>query len=88
MADIEINLPVDKRTDIAYSQGYRDTVENPDFDDQLPEEPITNPKYIPNPISKQDWVRAQLIVFLKVRHREWKLGTLVDSIEDELNQLT
>ena len=41
--------------------GYKDTVNNPDFDAELPEDPQTNPSTIPNPETKKMFVKRWTI---------------------------
>jgi transaldolase len=41
--------------------GYRDQVENPDFDSTIEEDPTTNPSMIDNPITKAEFLRTKTI---------------------------
>jgi len=70
MATITINIPVDKEdwvlNGLALRYNYTDNVANPSFNNELPEDPITNPTTIPNPETKAQFVKARLIDHMKV----------------------
>lgn len=70
MATITINIPVDKEDWVldgfAIRFGYQDLVANPAYDDQLPEDPITNPQTIDNPESKEAFAKRMIIHMIKI----------------------
>jgi len=43
--------------------GYKATIDNPSFDDQLPVDPTTNPLTIPNPESKKAFLKRLTIIW-------------------------
>ena len=45
--------------------GYQATIDNPDFDPELPEDPSTNPKEITNPESAFQFANRKTRAFLK-----------------------
>ena len=69
MATITINIPVDKEDWVldgfAIRFDYQELVANPDYDDQLPEDPVTNPQTIDNPESKQEFAKRMIIWMIK-----------------------
>ena len=62
MAEITIQLPTNGgrlaviEEHLVYGEGYVDTVPNPNYKPELPEDPITNPVFIPNPVGKLDFL--------------------------------
>lgn len=45
--------------------GYQSKVPNPNFDTTKPETPDTNPSMIDNPVNKAQFVKQQLVAFIK-----------------------
>ena len=69
MATITINIPVDKEdwvlNGFAIRFAYPAQVANPDYDDQLPEDPITNPQTIDNPETLEAFAKRMIIWMIK-----------------------
>lgn len=69
MATITINIPVDKEDWVldgfAVRFGYPTQVPNPDYDDQIPVDPVTNPVMIDNPENKQAFAKRMIIHMIK-----------------------
>lgn len=74
--DLGIRVPADLWQEIqdayAWSVGYREMVPNPDFNPNLPEDPVDNPRTIDNPVSKQELVRLVLREGIKERIRKYR----------------
>ena len=68
MAQIIINIPTGDEIwvfdGIKKRYGYQDNIPNPAFDDQIPEDPTTNPSTIPNPQSVEDFTKEKTIDLL------------------------
>ena len=69
MATITINIPVDKEDWVldgfAIRFAYQETVDNPDFDNQLLVDSETNPLTIDNPESKPQFAKRMIIHMIK-----------------------
>ena len=69
MATITINIPTDKEDWVldgfAIRFGYPAMVDNPDYDDQLPVDPETNPLTIDNPETLQAFAKRMIIHMIK-----------------------
>lgn len=69
MAQLIIDIPAQDETwtfdGIKKRYGYQDNIPNPAYDDQIPEDPTTNPSTIVNPQSIEDFTKEQLIEILK-----------------------
>jgi hypothetical protein len=69
MATITINIPADKEDWVLDGFGirfnYETDVPNPDFNDELPEDPGTNPATIPNPENTQAFTKRMIIDAIK-----------------------
>ena len=69
MATITINIPVDKEQwvldGLALAYDYQENIENPLFDGEIPEDPIGNPRNIPNPESKAVFTRNKIVEYIK-----------------------
>jgi hypothetical protein len=69
MATITINIPVGKEAWVingfAIRFGYPLLVANPAYDDELPEDPETNPQTIDNPESKPAFAKRMVIHMIK-----------------------
>ena len=50
---------------LARKWGYQDEIDNQSFDPGLPEDPITNPLKVPNPESIVEFLKRQLIVYIR-----------------------
>jgi hypothetical protein len=64
MAQIIIDIAVEDENWVfsgMTNTGYEATIENPSYDDQIPEDPTTNPSTIPNPQSIEDFTKERLI---------------------------
>jgi hypothetical protein len=65
MAQLIIDIPAEDETwvfdGIKKRYGYQDNIPNPMFDDQIPEDPTTNPSTIPNPQSIEDFTKEMAI---------------------------
>lgn len=55
-------------------------ITNPDYDDQIPEDPITNPATIPNPVTKLDFLKSWVIE--QVRLEAIKGHTYLRNVEE------
>ena len=64
MAQIIINIAAEDEgwvfSGMTYT-GYEATIENPAYDDQIPEDPTTNPSTITNPVTIEDFTKERLI---------------------------
>jgi hypothetical protein len=69
MAKIVIEIPDDKLDWVlkgfAIRYNYEELIRNPDYKDQEPEDPETNPRKIKNPESPQAFVKRMLIHMIK-----------------------
>ena len=69
MATITINIPTDKEQWVLdgfkIRFGYPEQVANPDYDDQLPIDPVTNPQTIDNPETLPAFVKRMIIHMIK-----------------------
>ena len=67
MAQFCVEIPDDKLNEVLTAMGaqyrYQAEVTNPDFDDQLPVDPVTNPQTITNP--------ENIAQFVNRKTREW-----------------
>jgi len=95
MATITFNIPDDKIQDIinAFASSinmYYDQVNNPDFDPSKPEDPTTNPKTIPNPVSKSKFTKQCIIDYIKRTVKEHKaqgFNTQIKQASDEVDAI-
>ena len=69
MAQITFNIPdnkvVDVRAAFKTTYNYQETVSNPDFDPQLPEDPITNPSTIDNPETEVQFFKRKIREYIQ-----------------------
>ena len=69
MATITINIPTDKEDWVmdgfAIRYGYQSQVDNPDFNNQIPVDPVTNPLTINNPESLPAFCKRMIIHMIK-----------------------
>lgn len=76
MAVISITVPDEilprLRDGFALATGYQAEMPNPAFDPMQPVSP-ENPEHIANPITKVQWVRAQVIDYVKRKAAEGEL---------------
>ena len=67
MAQFCVEIPDDKISEVLNAMGsqyrYQAEIANPDFDDQLPVDPVTNPQTITNP--------ETIAMFVNRKTREW-----------------
>jgi hypothetical protein len=67
MAQFCVEIPDDKINEVLNAMGsqyrYQAEIANPDFDDQLPVDPVTNPQTITNP--------ETIAMFVNRKTREW-----------------
>ncbi len=67
MAQFCVEIPDDKISEVLNAMGsqyrYQTEIANPDFDDQLPVDPVTNPQTITNP--------ETIAMFVNRKTREW-----------------
>jgi hypothetical protein len=69
MATITINIPTDKEQwvmdGLSIRYGYPLMVENPAFDHEVVEDPVTNPRTIDNPETVPEFCKRMIIYMIK-----------------------
>ncbi len=69
MAQITFNIPDDKiqgvRNAFADAYRYQAIIANPDFDPELPVDPVTNPETIDNPETKHQFFKRQVRQYVR-----------------------
>ena len=92
MAQFVINIPDNKINEIVdiltIRFGYNEDIDNPDFDDQEPTDPVENPRTIPNPESKVQFSKRMVINFIKTQYREAKINTYISTIVNDLDGIS
>lgn len=46
---------------------YQEQIDNPNFDPELPVDPVTNPEFIDNPVPVNQFLKSEIIKFIKVQ---------------------
>jgi hypothetical protein len=92
MAQIAITIPDNKMQAVldafAVRFGYEAQIFNPAFDQDLPEDPQTNPLTIPNPENKAQFAKRMLITQIRKIYNQGKMREFDLQIKDDLNDLT
>ncbi len=92
MAKITINIPVDKEgwvlDGLALRFGYKDQVDNPDFDQVQPVDPETNPLKVPNPETKVKFAKSMVIYMIKDAANQGHNTTSLEANADIANDVT
>lgn len=83
MAQIIINIPEDKvdwvLDGFAKRYKYLENIVNPEFDESIPEDPVTNPSTIPNPQNKAGFAKSWLIEMIKREAAQGHINTHWDA---------
>jgi len=83
MAQIIFSIPDDKiqgvRNAFADAYSYQATIANPDFDPQLPEDPITNPSTIDNPETKHQFFKRKVREYVREVTKAYQAKTAASS---------
>lgn len=87
MAQITINIPIDKAQLICDKWNYQEYIPNPDFDEEL-EVSEANMPVIANPQTKQEFVQFVTVELLKREVRSHMKVLYLQSIEDTLNDIS
>jgi hypothetical protein len=87
MAQITINIPTERGEQLCKKHNYQEYVANPDF---IEEEEVseTNQPVILNPQSKQDFVQFIAVELLKRECKSYMKSLYLQSIEEELNDIS
>lgn len=88
MATLSITVPDDLRTRIedgfAGHHGYQDQVRNPDYD---PEDEENFPRYIDNPQNKTQFLKAQVIEYIKKSVLSYEKSVAIAIARDSVSEV-
>ena len=82
IADEDVNRVMDA---VAANYGWKENVNNPDFDPQQPVDPSTNPETIPNPENKFVFTNRMVRQFLSEHVKAYEVQVAKQAAEAALN---